>query len=113
MRIPAFTIILCLIIDPAFGQGLGQATRPAGATQRKLILPSAPLRYAGQVLPDHIKAVSSLFDNTPDSNPITNDGATLGRVLFYDPTLSANGSTSCASCHSESSAFTDDRRFSK
>jgi len=113
MRIPALTIILCLIINPAFGQGLGQATRPAGATKRKLILPSAPLRYAEQILPDHIKAVSKLFDNTPDSNPITDDGATLGRVLFYDPTLSANGSTSCASCHSQSTAFTDARRFSK
>jgi cytochrome c peroxidase len=29
------------------------------------------------------------LDNTPANNPITNNGATLGRVLFYDK----NGST--------------------
>lgn len=117
MRIPASIIILCLITVPALGQGLDQGldqtTLPEGTTARKLILPSAAFRYAGQVLPDHISEVSKLFDNTPDSNPISNDGATLGRVLFYDPTLSANGSTACSSCHTQATAFTDARRFSK
>ena len=39
-------------------------------------------------------------------------GATLGRVLFYDRSLSANGSVSCSSCHSQSTGFSDERRFS-
>lgn len=38
---------------------------------------------------------------------------TLGRVLFYDTQLSADGSTSCASCHQQSLAFSDDKAFSK
>jgi cytochrome c peroxidase len=37
---------------------------------------------------------------------------TLGRVLLYDVRLSANNSVSCASCHKQAIAFTDNRRFS-
>jgi cytochrome c peroxidase len=47
-------------------------------------------------------------------NPlITDDGATLGRVLFYDTRLSINNSISCASCHHQSAAFADPVQFSK
>jgi len=38
--------------------------------------------------------------------------ALLGRVLFYDTRLSATGETSCASCHKQSAAFSDDVDFS-
>jgi cytochrome c peroxidase len=38
-------------------------------------------------------------------NPITDAGAALGRVLFYDKALSADGTISCASCHKQSNAF--------
>lgn len=38
-------------------------------------------------------------------NPLTTQKIRLGRVLFYDPLLSADGSISCASCHSPFSAF--------
>lgn len=44
---------------------------------------------------------------------ITNDGATLGRVLFYDKKLSLNNAVSCASCHHQDKAFTDGEAFSK
>lgn len=33
----------------------------------------------------------------------------LGRRPFYDQQLSINGTTSCASCHEQSRAFTDGR----
>jgi cytochrome c peroxidase len=46
-------------------------------------------------------------DNTPPTNPITNAGATLGRVLFYDKFLSANNTTSCGSCHQQRFGFSD------
>ncbi len=39
--------------------------------------------------------------------------ATLGRVLFYDNTLSVDGSTSCASCHKQEAAFADTEKFSE
>ncbi len=37
----------------------------------------------------------------------------LGRVLFYDNSLSINNSVSCGSCHKQSRAFADEKRFSK
>lgn len=50
--------------------------------------------------------------NSPQNNPITDIGASLGRVLFYDTQLSLNNTTSCASCHSQETGFTDVERFS-
>ena len=51
-------------------------------------------------------------DNTPATNPTTNAGATLGRVLFYDVRLSANDKVACASCHLQAFAFGDTARLS-
>jgi cytochrome c peroxidase len=39
-------------------------------------------------------------------NKITDAGFKLGRKLFYDPILSRDSSTSCASCHTQWSGFT-------
>ena len=58
--------------------------------------------YAAQAVPAYI-----LRDNTPPGNPITDAGATLGRVLFHDKQLSSNGTVSCASCHQQAHAFGD------
>ena len=58
--------------------------------------------YANQDVPDYITR-----DNTPGNNPITDLGATLGRVLFYDRRLSRNDTISCASCHRQEHAFSD------
>ncbi|GAB5564873.1 MAG: cytochrome c peroxidase [Winogradskyella sp.] len=43
----------------------------------------------------------------PNDNPQTVEGVALGKKLFFDTILSADGSQSCASCHSPQSAFTD------
>lgn len=40
------------------------------------------------------------------SNPITENGFKLGRLLFHDANLSRDGSVSCANCHSQYNAFT-------
>jgi cytochrome c peroxidase len=40
------------------------------------------------------------------TNTVTVQKILLGRVLFYDPALSKNNTVSCASCHSQYSAFT-------
>ncbi len=44
---------------------------------------------------------------------ITDAGATLGRVLFYDKILSIDNTVSCGSCHLQSIGFTDQARFSE
>lgn len=38
--------------------------------------------------------------------PLIHSQVLLGRVLFYDPLLSRNNTVSCASCHSQYTAFT-------
>lgn len=43
----------------------------------------------------------------PNDNKITNDGAALGRVLFYDKKMSLNNKVSCGSCHIQKFAFSD------
>ncbi len=58
--------------------------------------------YAAQPVPAYITR-----DNTTPGNAITNAGATLGRVLFYDKRLSRNDTVSCSSCHQQSRAFGD------
>lgn len=48
------------------------------------------------------------------ANPVTVEGAELGRLLFYDPILSADSSMACGSCHLQQSAFADaPNRYSK
>ncbi len=44
---------------------------------------------------------------------VTDAGAVLGRVLFYDPRLSLNNLISCASCHAQSKGFADGMQFSE
>ena len=39
-------------------------------------------------------------------NKVTEDGFKLGRKLFFDPVLSRDSSTSCASCHLQFTGFT-------
>ena len=91
--------------------GLSKASEPRDqiASNRRLILPNEPFNYSQPVLPKHVSSVADLYDNQPDDNVITDAGATLGRVLFYDKSLSLNGKVACASCHLQTNAFTDPR----
>lgn len=47
-----------------------------------------------------------------DDNELTVATVELGRMLFYEPMLSADGSMSCSSCHAQENAFSDTARFS-
>ncbi len=50
--------------------------------------------------------------DVPADNPLTEEGVELGRMLFYEPLLSADASQSCSSCHSQADGFTDSSRYS-
>ena len=83
-------------------------TRAAATT-----LPETPDNYTVLALPPHLATpLIAGQDNTPAGNPVTDAGATLGRVLFHDKRLSANNSTSCASCHQAAHGFSDPRPLS-
>jgi cytochrome c peroxidase len=65
------------------------------------INPNSWTDYAGTKPPAYI-----IKDNSPN-NPINNAKATLGRVLFYDKSLSVTNTISCGSCHQQNFAFSD------
>ncbi len=72
-------------------------------------LPTTPFNYANPDIPAHVLNDPGLLaaDNTPFTNPVTDAGATLGRVLFYDKNLSKNKTIACASCHQQANGFSD------
>jgi cytochrome c peroxidase len=84
-------------------------------------LPESPFNYANPDLPAHFlegnlgvetSSFAPIRDWSPVENPVTDHGATLGRVLFFDPLLSRNETVACASCHVPELGFSDDRALS-
>jgi cytochrome c peroxidase len=54
-----------------------------------------------QEIPDGFPAPAYTFSD----NPLTKEGFELGRRLFYDPQLSADGLVPCSSCHQQIAGF--------
>ncbi len=83
-------------------------------TSTILNLPASVFNYANISLPVYLTTAPALNEiNTPGSNQITDNAATLGRVLFYDKNLSVNNSIACASCHKQAFGFSDSALLSK
>lgn len=72
-----------------------------------LTLPREPFTYTLD-LPDYILENTYIKERAISANK-----ATLGRVLFYDKNLSYNKSVSCASCHRQGIAFSDNQKLSR
>lgn len=43
----------------------------------------------------------------PEDNPITSEKVELGKLLYFDPRLSKDGTVSCATCHNPHHGFAD------
>jgi cytochrome c peroxidase len=110
---------------PLWGQGILLLVTAAGAAPSAVRaavpqVPSLPTQTGGYVqyavtnLPNYYK-VSAIANtnNTPATNPLTDAGATLGRVLFYDKRLSHSNGIACASCHRQQNGFSDPNQFSQ
>jgi cytochrome c peroxidase len=124
-RIAALAALLLSLAACGGGGGgtttVAQAAAPAPAppVAATPTLPATPFGYADADigLPAQFRAgaggpTPAPLDNTPPDNPVTNAGATLGRVLFYDKRLSVNDTVSCGSCHRQATGFADPARFS-
>ena len=97
-------LVACSKADtPATGGNVFTAVAAAFGAQIDL---NNLANYAAQTKPAYI-----VKDNT-GNNPITNAKATLGRVLFYDKKLSIDNTISCASCHKQAFAFSDNQLVS-
>jgi cytochrome c peroxidase len=85
---------------------------PAGVRAALTITFDSVPRYASPTFPAHYRLALRAQTNAPVDNPVTDRGALLGRVLFYDTQLSRTNTRSCASCHAQGSGFSDTARFS-
>ena len=81
-------------------------------------LPATSYTYDDTQLPLPLKFRNSreffapLWDTTfLDNKRVTDAGATLGRVLFYDKRLSVTNTVACASCHQQAHGFATPERF--
>lgn len=71
-------------------------------------LPETPFAYSSLAYPESWENDPALqLFSSGGGTTITDAGATLGRVLFYDPQLSADGTVSCSTCHLQAHAFAD------
>jgi cytochrome c peroxidase len=78
------------------GGGGRNGPEPTGATQLSITVP----RGLSTTAP------------IPAENALTPEKVTLGRLLFFDTSLSADRSVSCASCHRPELGFADSARLS-
>lgn len=90
----------------------GAETTPAAVVEATTIDFANVANYADPELPAYFDETVAALDNSPVATPADNRIATLGRVLFYDLSLSTNDRASCASCHQQAFGFTDPMRFS-
>ncbi len=106
------TALLCLALAACGDENSPTADQyPAVAAATTLDL-RHPDKYARTSWPAYYTAAVLGLDNAPAGNPVTDRGATLGRVLFHDRQLSINDTKSCASCHQQGNGFTDPAQFS-
>lgn len=93
--------------------GLAEQPSYPGVTQFTRLDLNSPLNYSAPALPVHYDAQVMAGTNQSPNNVLTDKGATLGRVLFYDKRLSFNNTIACASCHQAATGFDDPARFSR
>ena len=96
---PMRYVLLCLIVAiPLLSNGVGQE-EPYWSEAELKVIASLSLAALRDLRPDQSNAVG---DNA--------DAAALGKALFSDTRLSANGEVACASCHQAELQFQDGLR---
>ena len=104
--------VSALMLALAACGGRSEPTTPPGVAQATTIDFAAVDNYAAPALPAYFDETVAALDNSPAANAVNDRVATLGRVLFYDLSLSTNNRASCAACHQQAFGFTDSMRFS-
>ncbi|MES2381061.1 MAG: cytochrome c peroxidase [Bacteroidota bacterium] len=93
MKSKLFTLIALVLISFWFIQSCTKNPDSYQLKATKLVLPDNNYVY---------------YEGSANKNQI----ATVGRVLFYDKSLSATNAIACASCHFQANAFADGKQFS-
>ncbi len=85
----------------------------------KALLPSLSVVFISLCHQEHCRAqprplapLPPIKQFVPKDNPMTPAKIELGKMLFFDPRLSGDSSTSCAKCHDPESGFSNGSRLS-
>ena len=100
-RLPGASAVVCLVGGILVAAAFAAAPAPKGEA-----FSSGDYKT---VLPLGLQATSAYV---PDGNPMSGKKIELGRMLYFDRRLSADGSISCATCHDPSKGFSDGRSTS-
>ncbi len=95
--------LFCLLSFPSCNK---EESSKVYKSERQLSLPSTLYNYSNISFSDRIGF------NEPSTLGLTDAGATLGRVLFYDTKLSLSNEISCESCHQQHNGFSDAKALS-
>lgn len=99
----SLVVSTCILFVIAAALVSGCQRDEVNPSKRTLNLPDQPYKYVEEADLSRIHfSRKQQFEAS-----VTNEGATLGRVLFYDQSLSLNNSVSCGSCHDQQFAFCD------
>lgn len=113
MKKLAYTVLVFSVFVGCQPDEDSQVLKPNEAQATEPSLPASPFNYATPDLPAYFSLGNlTAADNTPADNAISDAGATLGRVLFYEKQLSHNGKISCGSCHQAANGFSDQATLS-
>ena len=99
-----FLFVACLLVACSKKENITDVLQPPS-------LPDQVYNYSQIDLSTH----PDLFFETDGGTlegAVSDEGATLGRVLFYDTKLSATNRISCGSCHVQEAGFSDLKQFS-
>lgn len=104
----ASALILCLLLAGCKKHISPVPPPPDTAPVFTPDLPESNFTYSSLGYPESWENDPALqLFSSSGGTTITDAGATLGRVLFYDPQLSADGTVSCSTCHLQAHAFAD------
>ena len=102
------------------GSALGESAGGVPRDVHGAAKPEYQLRQLAKLAPSADQAgVPSGFDPevwaafVPPDNATTPERIALGRTLYFDTRLSADGTVSCATCHDVTRGFTDQRKVSE
>jgi cytochrome c peroxidase len=104
----AFLALLLALAEPAFDTGL--RLEPAPRVDASVLASQSNDARSLLLVPP---LGLDMYLPAPADNPITTAKLALGERLFAEERLSADGRTSCATCHQPQRAFTDGRRVSR
>ena len=116
-RLGAAAVLILAAAALAARRAAGQGgASPVGPKASEMTTPSAVAQGEpfssgdyNAVLPMGLQASAAFVR---DDNPMSLKKISLGRMLYFDPRLSADGKLSCATCHDPSKGFADGRKTS-